>query len=102
MRYAVLSWDSLSLRERRCSEPYGSFDDALAARDRLSDNPRVRLAVVMVIPEGRDRQPQKMILPEEAPYTIPRWLTGNAPRGGSDAPRPKCHGCGRPLHKRTA
>ena len=83
MRYLVLAWHSPMLRDyRRC----GWYDDQDAAWDRAARewrNPRVRLALVIQVPDKPKRDLVAMIEADSvcaAPFTIPARLTGKERR----------------------
>ena len=82
MRYLVLSWDSLDLKQYRKREWFGDeqADAAWARVAELWRNPRTRLALVVAVPDKPKKSLTDLIREDaEMPqrFTIPRWLTGN-------------------------
>lgn len=80
MRYLVLSWPSIHLREYR---KHGWHDDAEAAWEvaaRLNRHPHTRLALVIAVPDKPKRDLLDMIAEEAGAYFIDRAVRGTEDR----------------------
>lgn len=84
MKYGVLCWDGLSLKNVRRVRPlYETADDAYDEAVRRWSNPRNRLVLVVAVPDARERRDLLAALGGDVdPYTLPRKLTGNLERLG--------------------
>ncbi len=79
MKYVVLTWRSMDLKNCRRSGLYEDENLAWAVAAKEWQNPRTRLCLVVTVPPKRfeDLLREEAEMPQR--FTIPRKLTGNEP-----------------------